>query len=202
VCQALHNLSTEAKKLEKDHPDCYNAFTEKLRKFKEEFKSELYPLTYAATILNPLIPLKILAPHEIECGLAYIREKMIILGWQGILSTAEAGIDDDGFKTSKRHPGTPKDLIFSLVNEENCFLPEGQNLFTYWKFQADNESTRIAGRVALEILITLCSSSSVEREFSAAGRFLTIKRMRLHSELVDDLAVIIGNPSLAPKYIK
>jgi hypothetical protein len=56
--------------------------------------------------------------------------------------------------------------------------------------------------VALDILITLCSSSSIEREFSAAGRFLTIKRMRLQSERIDDLAVIIGNPQIEPKHIK
>jgi hypothetical protein len=42
------------------------------------------PLVYAATILNPLVPLKVLEPRELECGMAYIRHKMIMLGWQGI----------------------------------------------------------------------------------------------------------------------
>jgi hypothetical protein len=81
-------------------------------------------------------------------------------------------------------------------------VSEGKNLFPYWKQHADTESNSVAGTVALDILITLCSSSSVEKEFSAASKFLTIKRMRLQSELIDDLAVIIGNPQIAPKYIK
>jgi hypothetical protein len=202
VCQVLYNLTNEVKKLKTKHLECCEAFTEKLAKFKEDFRVEMYPLVYAATILNPMIPLKVLAPQELESGMAYIREKMIKHGWEGISSVVETGIDDDGFETTKRDPRTSKDLISSLVLESNRFLPEGQNLFSFWKLQADNESTRIAGIVALEILITLCSSSSVEREFSAAGRFLTIKRMRLHPEIIDDLAVIIGNPQIAPKYIK
>jgi hypothetical protein len=108
VFQALYLLVNAANNLKKQHMDSFNAFNEKLIKFKTYFQKEMYPLVHAATILNPLIPLKVLEPQELECGMTYIRQKMIMLGWQGISSIGETGVDDDGFEITKKTQVNPR----------------------------------------------------------------------------------------------
>ena len=177
----------------------------KFVQFKKDFKADIFPLIYAAELLNPSLALK-LTEEEQSKAIGYIAQRARELGHPlpnpnetSNSSNAQSSGDILQYSDSSPKKG---DLIDKLQIQSNRELPrEPEKLLKFWLDKVTDEKTEGIALVALEVLSTLCNSASVEREFSNAKHILTMNRMRLVPEIVEDLLIISANPDLAKKYL-
>ena len=85
-------------------------------------------------------------------------------------------------------------------NEIKTFKGGSINLDEFW-FEHMNSCPDLT-EFALRFLLPPASSTSVERQFSCAGRIVDKRRSRLASSKVKDLVIIAGNRDIAEEMIE
>ena len=74
------------------------------------------------------------------------------------------------------------------------------DLHEFWRNKLKGKLANLA-EVALRILSIMCTSSSVEREFSASRRALGYQRLKMNTKKVEHVMMILGNHDIAEKLI-
>ena len=158
-----------------------------INQFKKDFESELFPIIYAAELLNISICLNLIS-SEINQAKNYIANRARALGCHIPVESQLKHNDDDEILQYTDHQTENLNILDNLENRFSF----------YWLKKMKTEETKW---IAIEILSTLCNSASVEREFSKAKNIKTMKRLRLLPALYEDLVLISCNKELATKYL-
>ena len=170
----------------------------KLNQFKEDYKRDLFPLIYVTEFLNPSLEL-CLNNEQLRSALNYIQNMAANAGYP--INVLEQEENEQGIL--KYTDSLRQNLLRDLQNMNFRHLPRDPDaLLNFWLEKYRNPQTKGIAYVALDSLSTLCNSASVEREFSSAGRILSMERMRLLPEITEDLVMIYTNKGLAKELLK
>ena len=182
-------------------PEKYNAgkiaVNEKMRECWLKYQHLWDPILYAACRLNPAMDVQlIMEPEEVKKG-----DRLILS-----LMKNPNPIHIVELPTKKSNSLCCYPVSAADSNEtafefyKTIQFIEMVDLHEFWRNKLKGKLANLA-EVALRILSIMCTSSSVEREFSASRRALGYQRLKMNTKKVEHVMMILGNHDIAEKLI-
>jgi hypothetical protein len=182
----------------------------KMHWLDQEYEPFTQPFKDIALFLNPV--------HKMETLLSYERrkeiEKMVLEAIKGSAGPAPflevhettasqrfAMAFQGGTVAAKVIKLTPHQQMDQFLAERlqiEMKRPIGWSLLLYWL--SKRGCWEELSEYALKVLARLITSVGTERHFSDCGRILTLRRLGLDPEMVEWLAIILGNEEIARRF--
>jgi hypothetical protein len=195
------------------------AAVKKLEELVTKHQADLYPLCLVAARVNPSLD------HEttLSAGDMQIADQEILAALADVSGAIDEGADAQivrdpppalsipsysdfgklGPSTRSPAPQTAceqyGEYLAVLARERNHGIKHDGPLIDYWLGKRD-EWPDLA-TFALDVLMRPVTSVATERHFSDTGRILTIRRMRMLPDNVDDAALILANREISEDLI-
>lgn len=189
--------------------DACMAFNDAYNNYWEKYEDTWKPLFLTACRLNPNLTWSKLTAEEINFADREITERMKkynTVPREVPLSAPNQNNHDEptniAYAPDERVITASSDNATMLRNYIQSITDTTNkvDLLEYWCSKM-NQGWRPLESVALDVLSTLITSASAERQFSSCNRSVNYHRLKLTAEHVQDVGMIVGNQKIASNVI-